>query len=62
MSRKYIDTRANDTGWTSVIQLAESELEQTMKRGRQLRRAIRLLKKNRDDSIKWPKLQNTGQK
>lgn len=55
MSSASVDeAKDHTTGWDSAIRLAESELEKVAQRSRQLRRAIRLLKRNRDDGLEWP--------
>lgn len=63
MSSKIVDSRVNvANGWDGAIQCAEADLKQILRRGRQLRRALRLLKKNRDDGLEWPNSSQIGVK
>ena len=51
MSNKNIDSI---DGWDKAITFAEAELRKNSQRRNQLRRSIRLLKKNKADGLKWP--------
>lgn len=58
MSSTKVDSTAE---WSRAINCAEAELQRNLRRVRQLRRAIRLLKQNREDGLELPKTQKQAQ-
>jgi hypothetical protein len=45
------------SSWEAALKLTEEDLEKTLKRGQQLRRAIRMLKQNIKDEIPFPEIE-----
>jgi len=63
MSSQIVDTVTESaSGWPEAIRFAEAELQRFIERTRQLRKAIRLMKQNQSDGVKWPKTAKYGRK